>query len=669
MFQFNSLVSLAGFLLIVIVLAVIFWRQLGFISQSLFSIFVANPTFTVAFLTALISLLLGSFFNPFGWPLTCLALFITFTKFYEWTDDRFLDDKIGGWVTSQKYTFVQIIPNSQSEATVGEMEKFLVALSSVYGNRSQKDFRTTGKFFDEFIFEVHSDGGKVAMYVRMNKSSSLPVFMTAAQTHFPKVQFVEVANPCQSWPENWQEMNKKYQHLIGAELSFPGSDLYPTKSMSDLQRENTDNLPLKDPFLILVNSLEQVDPADYIVLQFVCRPFDHNKVVGKKWQNTIANLKKELANNAEVARGKGGLIQPYTLQEENLINACEAKMTSVNLHVKARFVFFGAKVSSKRYISSLMGYLKLFYTDRQAIVPKEKTWDDSDNATWGPFWDKLYWEPEQEKRRREMYLALIKRSGGRGGSKSFWDVRSLAAILHIPNANFGRAILKGSELLQTAAVISDVDYNKKMVFIENNYSQSQPVDSNLLLNSESSNSNIPNLNSQSNFSQNPNSNPVSNPASNSTFFDQKETDSIPNSISSQGGSVLKSNHNHFDQSTQANYSTYSQNFQSLNSTQNSINSKNVPNNYQNSALINLEKNLENKLANQAINQQTSNNLDQKFQNNSFPSNNLQNNLTENASNNPKQPNLPPNNLSNNFQEINLYQKYLEESPDFEIPNQ
>ncbi len=532
------MVSLAGFLVIMAILAIIFWRQIGFIVGSLFKIFVGNIFFALAFGIGLTSLLIGSFFNPWGWPLTILVLFTTFTKFYEWIDDRFLDEKIGGWIVSQKYTFVQIIPNINSDATIGQMEKFLVAISSVYGNRTQKDFRTSGKFYDEFTFEIHSDGGKVAMYVRMNKDSSLPVFMTAAQTHFPKVQFVEVANPCENWPEKWQEMNKKYQHLIGAELTFPGSDLFPTKNVTDLQRENTENQLVKDPFLVLVKSLEQVNPEDYVVIQFICRPFDHAKVVGKKWKTQLASLKKELANNAEVARGKGGLIQPYTLQEENLINSCEQKMSNVNFHVKARAVLFGAKITSKRYLPGLMGYLKIFYTDRQVIIPKEKTWDESDNATWGPFWDKLYWAPEQEKRRREMYLALIKRSGGRGGDKNFWDVRSLAAIFHIPNTNFTRGVLS-SEFLQTGAAISDVDYNNKTVkLIENALQNDSEINKGntsklTLTNSLEVEQYHQNLNAQPNSQQGQDFNQQNQPINSETF--QNRQASSENFISNSSG--------------------------------------------------------------------------------------------------------------------------------------
>lgn len=480
----NNLISFGGFGVVILILMIIFWRQLGLISKIFVECFVKNPLFGIFFWINFTILILTSFWYPIFWPLTYLALFITFIKFYEWSDDRFLDDKIGSWVVSQKYTFVQIIPNGQSMSTVGDMEKFLTAISAVYGNRSQKDFRTTGKFFDEFGFEIHSNGGKIAMYCKMIKSSSFPVFMTAAQTHFPRVQFVEVEDPCKDWPQNWQEMNKKYAHLIGGELAFLKTDLYPTKNITDLQREKTDNLTLKDPFFVLTNSLEKVDPEDYVVIQFLCRPFDHNKAVGKKWANETANLKKELANNAEVARGKGGLIQPYTLQEENLINSVEQKMISVNFAVKMRFALFGAKVTSKRYLPALMGYLKIFYTERQAIVPKYKTWEDSDNATWGPFWDKLYWTPEDEKRKREVYLALIKRSGGRGGSRYFWDVPSLAAIFHIPNFSLDSFIPQNNNLLQTNVPISDVNFHST------NSSSTNLTGGNLVSSSDLENSNL-----------------------------------------------------------------------------------------------------------------------------------------------------------------------------------
>lgn len=486
----NNLISLGGFGVTILILIIIFWRQFGLISKILLECFVKNPLFGIFFWINFVLLILVSFWYPIFWPLTYLAFFIAFIKFYEWSDDRFVDDKIGGWVTSQEYTFVQIIPNGQSLSTVGDMENFLTAISAVYGNRSQKDFRTSGKFFDEFGFEIHSNGGRIGIYCRMIKSSGFPVFMTAAQTHFPRVQFLEVEDPCLNWPKSWQEMNKKYAHLIGGELAFPKTDLYPTKNITDLGREKTDNLPLKDPFFVLTSSLEKVDPEDYLIIQFLCRPFDHNKVVGKKWTNEAANLKKELANNAEVARGKGGLIQPYTLQEENLINSVEQKMISVNFATKVRFALFGAKVTSKRYLPSLMGYLKIFYTERQAIVPKYKTWEDSENATWGPFWDKLYWTPEDEKRKREVYLALIKRSGGRGGPRYFWDVPSLAAILHIPNFSLDSFIIDNNNLLQTKTEISDVNFHStNQSTTQNSTGLNNLIPSNLLENSNLSNSN------------------------------------------------------------------------------------------------------------------------------------------------------------------------------------
>ena len=504
----NSLISLGGFGVVILILLVVFARQFGLISKLFIESFVKNPLFGIIFWVNLAVLLLVSFWYPLFWPLTYLALFITMVKFYEWSDDRFLDDKIGGWMMSQKFVFVQIIPNGQSLSTVSDMEKFLTALSAVYGNRSQKDFRTTGKFYDEFIFEIHSDGGRLGMYCRMNKSSSLPVFMTAAQTHFPRVKFVEVEDPCKNWPRNWQEMNQKYEHLIGGELAFPKTDLYPTKNISDLEREKNNNLPLKDPFFVLTNSLEKIAPEDYVIIQFLCRPFDHAKFVGKKWADEASKLKKELANNAEVARGKGGLIQPYTLQEENLINSVEQKMVSVNFATKVRFGLFGAKVTSKRYLPGLMGYLKIFYTERQAIVPKFKTWEDSDNATWGPFWDKLYWTPEDEKRKREVYSALIGRSGGKGGDRSYWDASSLAAIFHVPNFSLDSIVLDGNNLLQSQMAISDVDFETKNKpqnpnTFENNGNNSTDYNSN------EETQNVLTINTDSQNSQNSISNPIS----------------------------------------------------------------------------------------------------------------------------------------------------------------
>lgn len=427
--------------------------------RSLNKLLVGNPVFGLGAVILAVILILTSTILPWTLILTIPGVLIFVIKCYEWIDDRFLDDRIGGWITSQKLVFIKVIPSNNSRTKVVDMERFLFNIHSVYGGRTQKDMRTTGKYFEEFAIEIHATDNRVEMYIKLYKNS-LIAFIGAAKTCFPSVQFIEVEDPLKTWPSDIRDLRKVYSVFDGGELSFVASEVYPTKNILEIQASSQE--VNNNPILMLVGVLEEVQAEDYIVLQWVIRPMDTagNGTI-KKWEKEITAIKKDLATNSAVTIASTGQVNPFTKAEESIINGCERKMTALNFQTKFRFALFGGKITGKRYLPNIMAYLKLFATEKQVIVPKVKTWNDSPSATWGNFVDQLYWKPENEKMQRQTYQAFLERSLMGGGPVKYWDVYSLAAMLHVPNTTLEKVIISDtSHLLPNQAEVVDLNFNQ-----------------------------------------------------------------------------------------------------------------------------------------------------------------------------------------------------------------
>ena len=183
------------------------------------------------------------------------------------------------------------------------------------------------------------------------------------------------------------------------------------------------------------------------ILQFNFRPQDTGKTGAKKgWEKELTKVRKALATNASVSLGANGIVNQFTPNELLIIQRIERKIPSTCYETKIRFGLLGKKITGKRYLGTIMAYWKNYATSNQIIIPNPKSWDESPSATWGQFWDKLYWEPEIHKRQSQMYDAILCRSLGMVGKIRYWDISALSSVLQIPNTFLDRKIIQNSQI-------------------------------------------------------------------------------------------------------------------------------------------------------------------------------------------------------------------------------
>ena len=387
--------------------------------------------FTTLAVLVLIPLLFIGAFNLGFLILTLILMAIFAVKIMEWVDDRYVDDKIGGWITKQDLIFIKVIPKASTNYSCIDMEKFLLLLHATYGSRSQKNFRIEGKFYEEFCIELHSDKGQVEMYIKMYKNS-YNTFIGATKLYFPDITFELSEDPFKTWPKTWQEMSKIYSNFDGGEFGLAQNEIYPIKFYEQIKTGN--HFYQKTPINQLIAVLQNIQD-DYICIQFIIRPQDSSSKQ-KSWSSELTKLKKELATNTAVAITSTGATTPYTPQEIALIESVQRKTTAPSFDTKIRFMFLGKTSTGKKNMSPIMAYWKNFATEKQTIIPKPKSWDEATSATFGPFWDTLYWKPETQRRSRIFYKASLSRGLFSGGKSNYWDVHSLASILQFPNMDF-----------------------------------------------------------------------------------------------------------------------------------------------------------------------------------------------------------------------------------------
>lgn len=401
--------------------------------------------------------------SPFLLILAAFPISVSWVKLLEYLDDQFLDIKIGGWFEKQERLFFKITPNKSSNTSVADMEKFLFHMHSLYGNRTDKDLRTTGKFFDDFSIELLADESGVSLYIRIFKSS-LQTFTSGASLYFPGVKFEQVPDPLLDiLPDSYEKSKEIWKECDIGEFSLLGDTIYPTKNYSEISPASQSFKTT--PIVQLINYLSNLDQGTNVIIQFQLRPQDIiNSGKKKPMESKIAKMRKELSTNSAVSLGAtGSVVNQLTPQELHLIHAVEQKINAPMFDTKIRFCLLGRKITGKRYMGGIMTYLKNFATEKQIIIPKPKSWDESANAAWGPIWDKLYWQPEVYKRRVDYYGGVLSRSFSIGGDTKYWDLYSLAALLHIPSIDMIPKIVDNSKLLQeknTNINNNDTNYGK-----------------------------------------------------------------------------------------------------------------------------------------------------------------------------------------------------------------
>ena len=362
---------------------------------------------------------------------------VIFKKGMEYYKDRFLDDKIGGWMMKQENVFVQLFPPAENIRSLSEMEGFFLNLHSTLSGKSKKDTYTKGKWYDSFVFEIHSRGGQIGFFCRLNKNH-LPLFRSSLVAHYPGTGIIESPDPIGHWPGNWEGKVGPYTYCYGTDIQVVGGEHFPLKSWKAFQRGS--DAPTSDPINVLISSMEDVDPGDYIILQYILTPrMEGDKI--KEWKKALKDLKHEFATNAAVETTDAGQVQVLTRSERDIIDSVEAKINASNFQSKIRVLLLSDNPGPQRLLSRVMNFLKEYSTENVFMKPAgdtKTTVEDSGEQFGflgpkiGVFLDDFYWKKEQKYRLRNMYKAARNRSGSRGIDKRYISAESLASLLHFP---------------------------------------------------------------------------------------------------------------------------------------------------------------------------------------------------------------------------------------------
>jgi hypothetical protein len=361
-------------------------------------------------------------------------------KAREYYDDRFLDDKIGGWMSKQEYIFVQIFPPTENIRSLSEMEAFFINLHSVFSGKSKKDVYLKGKWYEPFVFEIHSRGGQIGFFCKMNKNY-LPLFRSSLVAHYPGTGIIESPDPIGHWPKEWEGKVGPYTYCYGTDIQIAGKPHFPLKSWRAFQR--TTEAPVNDPINVLISSMEDIEQGDYIVLQYILTPHTDPKKVSE-WKESLKKLKHEFATNAQVETTDAGQVNVLTRQERDIIDSVETKINSNNYKTKIRLLLLSDKPAPQRLLSRVMNFFKEYQTENQFMKPAKltKTNIEDDGEGYGIFGlqmaqilDKHYWKREQKYRLKLAYKAAIKRSGSRGIKPTYLSTDNLAALFHFPTTH------------------------------------------------------------------------------------------------------------------------------------------------------------------------------------------------------------------------------------------
>jgi hypothetical protein len=371
------------------------------------------------------ALIYGAIIFLGGWIVVALILYS------KWSSAQKLDKTIGGWMGTQEYIVLQMFPPATNDRSMAEMEAFYINIASIFRNISKKDMYLDGKVLEAYSFEVHSRGGQIAFYVRMNRNY-LPLLRSSLAAHYPGSDLIETPDPFASWPKTWEGSAGPYTKFAAADITLGKSDMYPLKPWTEFQRD--DNNPITDPVSTLITALEAIEPKDYAVIQFILKPkSDPDKI--KAWNKEISEVRAKFKSNANTEIGDDGGIKLLTKQEQNILNSAEAKISGENFHTKIRVGFFTATAGPGRMLGPIMGYFKQFASEAQFLKPEgsTKTAPGGESALWGKFQDKYYYKREGEVREKRMYQNLVGRSFSGGSAAVYVNVKSMAAMFHFPS--------------------------------------------------------------------------------------------------------------------------------------------------------------------------------------------------------------------------------------------
>lgn len=369
------------------------------------------------------------------------GFYVVYKNFREFQEDRYLDNKIGSWFGKQNYIFVQLFPPTENMRSLQEMEGFFVNLHSIFSAKSKKDIYLEGKWYDTFTFEIHSRGGQIGFFCRLNENT-LPLFRSSLTAHYPGTGIIESPDPIGHWAGEWEGEIGPYKFCYGTDIALGKKDLFPLNSWKEFQRGS--DAPTKDPINVLITSMEDVEKGDYIILQYVLTPYmDGGKV--KEWKKDLQALKKEYTTNTAVETTENGQVQVLTKQEKDIIDAVESRIAGDQFKTKIRLLMLSDKPAPQRLLSRIMNFFKEYGNSNQFLKPAKETKSnisDDGSTFFGPFGtafapllDKYYYKQEQKYRTKLAYRAAKRRSGSRGIEPTLMSAEILASLFHFPTTH------------------------------------------------------------------------------------------------------------------------------------------------------------------------------------------------------------------------------------------
>jgi len=364
---------------------------------------------------------------------------------YTYIEDQFIDYKKGKYSKTQKFVILRIFPPILNKTSFQEMESFFDAMWSIYKERTPYKLLTLGRSYENLTLEFHSNGGKIAIFVRINAINE-EVLRTHLISRFPEIQIVRYPDPFEDWPKDWQRKGK-YTQMWASDFkpveiaTGKETDLFPLKSWREFQKK--DQAPIADPISHLFSCLRNLDPKAYLVIQFVTRPLYAKKQIDK-WRQEYQARKTEFLGEAKSVNKKGKIISTIPTQRK-IVSEIMRKIKSFNYLCKIRAVALAEEGVDLGAIESMvMSYFVQFDSEMVKMAKQKDTQTDcgADGQGFallspivGDALEKIYWERERYLREKMLYAGLIKRNIDIGSPYYYLDTQSLATMIHFPYTN------------------------------------------------------------------------------------------------------------------------------------------------------------------------------------------------------------------------------------------
>jgi hypothetical protein len=384
-------------------------------------------------------------------------LFFGFVPLFEIVKNYFKDKKAP---PPDKVTvFYQIGLPLENNASLEEMQMFFSAASSIRkqdGNNS-------------FTFEIHSDGGKISFYL-ITSEGVYPTIRSSLEARYPGTSFTKIQDPftdirfVNTWALNSKESNQ-FKEFKSLELGYTpitiekenfAPDLMPSLNWRAIQ--NGVNPPTNDPINQIIAALEEIKESEYAVFQLILKPEVPKR---EEWKTSFEKVRTLLATNANVD-GTNAI----TDEEKLVLNEMGKKVNAECYNTKIRFAYFTKDteiVSNINWETIPLTFLQQFKTAYQTFQVKtpydghqlgfkylnkvemkkvtadifESKYSLKESDKEGAYKKIINKNHgiESEFRKKQQYIALIKRDLEIGSKPIFMDLESLACIFHFPTTH------------------------------------------------------------------------------------------------------------------------------------------------------------------------------------------------------------------------------------------